>query len=212
MKVEAEKLRRIVIEELKADAAYETVLPEMTSKIPLIPPPPAGSPEEILELYAVIDQYQNRVVPEGLQQTCDEDLVAIFEKALGEVGITINASYYNKLKDDIRKPYKKLKKLFNRRRPYKLAAALGIDFPFDDLPSAKSKSYPSGHTVQSYVVAHFLADLHPEHSDRIFAAAEMISQSRVDRGVHYQSDIDYGRIVAEYVYEEVAKALEVGNE
>ena len=42
MKVEAEKLRRIVIEELKADAAYETVLPEMTSKIPLIPPPPAG--------------------------------------------------------------------------------------------------------------------------------------------------------------------------
>ena len=80
MKVEAEKLRRIVIEELKADAAYETVLPEMTSKIPLIPPPPAGSPEEILELYAVIEQYQNRIVPEDLQQMCDEDLVSVLHR------------------------------------------------------------------------------------------------------------------------------------
>mgnify|MGYP001250225182 CR=1 FL=1 len=212
MKVEVEKLRRIVVEELKADAAYETVLPEMTSKIPLIPPPPPGSPEEILELYAVMEQYQNRIVPENLQQMCDEDLVGVFQKTLNEVGISINYSYYNKLKDDIRKPYKKLKKLFNRRRPHKLAAALGLDFQFDDLPSAKSKSYPSGHTVQSYVVAHFLADLHPEHSDLIFGTAELISQSRIDRGVHYPSDLDYGRIVAEYVYKEVASVLEVSDE
>ena len=209
MRVEAEKLRRLVIEELKADAAYETILGEMTSVIPLIPPPKEGSPEELMELYAVIEQYNNRVVPEKLQQMCDEDLVGIFELTLAEVGITINASYYNKLKDDIRKPYKKLKILFDRKRPHELAASLGIPFQFDDLPSARSKSYPSGHTVQAYVVAHFLADLHPEHDDIIYAAAEMISQSRVDRGVHYQSDIDYGRIVAEYVYEEVSKVLGV---
>ena len=83
MEILSEKLRRIVAEELMAESLdVVDVLPDMTHLVPDIPPPEPGSPEEAMDLYRVVEQYHNRVVPEELQDACDEDMVELFERVL----------------------------------------------------------------------------------------------------------------------------------
>ena len=92
---------------------------------------------------------------------------------------------------------------YNRLRPAWLARKLGIDFKGDFLESGQSPSYPSGHTTQAYVVALLLASQHPDQAIELMTMAEGISQSRVDRGVHFQTDIDFGREVAYIIVNEI---------
>jgi acid phosphatase (class A) len=89
-----------------------------------------------------------------------------------------------------------LKEYYDRPRPSETAENLGIDFSGDDLDTAQSPSYPSGHTIQAYVQAILLSDMFPDHMDSLMRIAELVSQSRVDRGVHFQSDVDFGRKIA----------------
>ena len=43
-------------------------------QLSIIHPPAPGSEEDLQDLLAVVQQYHNRVVPESLQQRCDEDM------------------------------------------------------------------------------------------------------------------------------------------
>jgi hypothetical protein len=209
MRVAPEKLRRIVIEELMAESLEAVdVLPNMTHLVPVIPPPEPGSPEEAMDLYGVINQYHDRVVPEELQNDCDEDIVGLFERVLLSKGITINTSYYDKVVTSIKPTIKELKQYYGRERPTVTAAEHGIEFLSDDLDTIDSPSYPSGHTIQAHVVAGLLSDLHPELNEEITATADIISASRIDRGVHFPTDIVYGKLIAEILTEEILNSLD----
>ena len=165
-------------------------------------------PEEAMDLYRVVEQYHNRVVPEELQDACDEDMVELFERVLLSKGITINTSYYNKVIKSIKPTIKELKKYYGRERPPGTAASHGIEFLSDELDSANSPSYPSGHTIQAHVVAGLLSDLHPELSEEITAVADIVSESRIDRGVHFPTDVVYGKVVAEILTSEILNSLD----
>ena len=209
MEILSEKLRRIVAEELMAESLDGVdVLPDMTHLVPDIPPPEPGSPEEAMDLYRVVEQYHNRVVPEELQDACDEDMVELFERVLLSKGITINTSYYNKVIKSIKPTIKELKKYYGRERPPVTAASHGIEFLSDELDTADSPSYPSGHTIQAHVVAGLLADLHPELAEEITAVADIVSESRIDRGVHFPTDVVYGKVVAEILTSEILNSLD----
>ena len=209
MEILSEKLRRIVAEEIMAESLdVVDVLPDMTHLVPDIPPPEPGSPEEAMDLYRVVEQYHNRVVPEELQDACDEDMVELFERVLLSKGITINTSYYNKVIKSIKPTIKELKKYYGRERPPVTAASHGIKFLSDELDTADSPSYPSGHTIQAHVVAGLLADLHPELAEEITAVADIVSESRIDRGVHFPTDVVYGKVVAEILTSEILNSLD----
>jgi len=66
------------------------------------------------------------------------------------------------------------------------------------LPSS-TPSYPSGHTTEAFVFANILSKLHPEHKESFFKLAELISLSRVVLGLHYPSDNDAGKTLAEFI-------------
>jgi hypothetical protein len=209
MQILSEKLRRIVAEELMAENLEAVdVLPSMSHLVPEIPPPEPGSTEEAMDLYNVIDQYHNRVIPEELQKDCDENIIGLFERVLLSKGITINTSYYDKVISSIKPTIKELKQYYGRERPPVTAAEHGIEFPSDELDTANSPSYPSGHTIQAHVVAGLLSDLHPELSEEITATADIISVSRIDRGVHFPTDIVYGKLIAEILTEEILNSLD----
>jgi len=101
----------------------------------------------------------------------------------------------------------KLKEYYGRPRPAALAKSMGIDFLGDELDSAQSPSYPSGHAIQSYVMAKMLSDQFPEHEENLLKIAELVSQSRIDRGVHFPTDIKYGKEVADSLYNQIKEAL-----
>lgn len=67
----------------------------------------------------------------------------------------------------------------------------------DDEPFLKTNgSYPSGHTSIGWATALVLAEINVDRQDEIIKRGYEFGQSRVICGVHYQSDVDAGRIVA----------------
>ncbi|AMO22733.1 acid phosphatase [Ramlibacter tataouinensis] len=68
--------------------------------------------------------------------------------------------------------------------------------PAEEASLAKDGSYPSGHSSLGWAWALVLAEIVPERADAILKRGEAYGQSRVICGVHWQSDVDAGRLVA----------------
>ena len=94
-----------------------------------------------------------------------------------------------------------LKDHYNTVRPDELASMKGIPFRSDFLETAQSPSYPSGHTTQAFYLAHTLSEEFPFLSSEFFNIANKVAESRIDRGVHFPSDNEGGKILAKTLFE-----------
>lgn len=168
---------------------------------------PLSVEEQAKDLAKVTSQFKNKKVPEKLRSDCDINPSKLFKVFLESKGRTYNFEYYKMLSNSLSSIITDLKKYYDRPRPKELAAAMGISFTCDDLETAQSPSYPSGHTIQAYVVAKLLSDQFPEHHENLHKIAEIISQSRIDAGVHFPTDVEYGREVAESLYNQIKEGL-----
>ena len=61
-------------------------------------------------------------------------------------------------------------------------------------------SYPSGHTIRSWLTALLLAEINPAAADGIYSRAWAYGESRVIAGAHWQSDVDASRVAASIGY------------
>ena len=88
-----------------------------------------------------------------------------------------------------------LKYSFNRLRPRETAKFYGKNL----VPhvAVDTPSYPSNHTAVGYVVAGVLAKKYPEHERELLRIAEDNANSRVSLGVHFVSDVDAGKELAD---------------
>jgi acid phosphatase (class A) len=59
---------------------------------------------------------------------------------------------------------------------------------------AASGSYPSGHSAASWLYALLLAEIDPDNATAIIARGRAFGESRVVCGVHYESDVEGGRL------------------
>lgn len=183
-----------------------TVIP--TSKYYIISrEPPQSLEEQAKDLAYVVAQHSNNKVPAKLQEICDKKFEKLFQMFLESRGKSYNVDYYEMIIDSLVPIILEIKNFYNRPRPGELANSMGVDFRPDDLNSASTPSYPSGHTIQAYVVAKMLSDQFPEHEESLLKIAEMVAQSRIDRGVHFLSDVENGREVAEMLYRQIKENL-----
>ena len=65
----------------------------------------------------------------------------------------------------------------------------------DAEPLKKDGSYPSGHSAVGWAWALILSELAPEHTNALLARGFAYGQSRVVCNVHWQSDVDAGRLI-----------------
>ena len=172
-------------------------------KIPSISPPAPGSHEEMEDLAQVIRQHKNPKVPQALQKICDENMREIFKTYLKSQGLPYDFDFHDRVHRALAPIVISIKRHYGRDRPTKTAERLGVQWRGDDLDSAQSPSYPSGHTIQAYVHAVILGRKFPQHAEDFLSLAEMISQSRIDRGVHFPSDVDFGRQIAYLIAREI---------
>ena len=84
-----------------------------------------------------------------------------------------------------------LKDKYDRVRPSYLDPSLSTSIAVPAHPS-----YPSGHSTQIHVLAHFLAAKYPRHRDAYFRSAHDIAVNREHAGLHYKSDTTYGQEIA----------------
>lgn len=61
-------------------------------------------------------------------------------------------------------------------------------------------SYPSGHTIRSWLAALLLAEINPASANAVYKRAWQYGESRVVAGAHWQSDVDASRVAASIGY------------
>ena len=83
---------------------------------------------------------------------------------------------------------------YNRKRPF-AELGEGSCSPAEESSLAKDGSYPSGHAALGWAWGLTLAAVAPERSDALLQRAYAFGQSRVICGVHWQSDVDSGRLM-----------------
>lgn len=89
----------------------------------------------------------------------------------------------------------RLKFRHNRQRPKQYLA--DASEYYEDIRDSKSPSFPSGHTAIAYFLAGVLTKNIPSLEGELSTLAELIAQSRIENGVHFPTDIIYGRLVGE---------------
>ena len=171
----------------------------------------ADPPEDnIEELEPVIQQYYNRYNSEELQDDLDKAMEKLFDQVILSAGHESQLNRIKRLKFVPLPVIMYFKNQFQRLRPYQLSDILGVPWSGDgkELRTDDSFSYPSGHTCQAYFIALKLKDSFPALESELLSVAEAVAQSRVDRGVHFHSDLDAGRDLADQLYKLLKPAPE----
>lgn len=83
---------------------------------------------------------------------------------------------------------------YKRQRPF-AALKEGTCAPASEAALAKDGSYPSGHAALGWAWGLVLAGIAPDKADAVLQRAHAFGQSRVICGVHWQSDVDNGRLM-----------------
>ncbi|HEX5049045.1 MAG TPA: phosphatase PAP2 family protein [Gammaproteobacteria bacterium] len=169
-----------------------------------LPPPPApGSPRGIADVAIFHALRALEGSPRWALATSDDridrkSLLSNFGCALGiDLGARDTPAITRVLQranGDLFPVVGKAKDRYQRPRPFVTEQGPVCIVPSEDF--AKSGSYPSGHAAGSWLYALVLAEIDPANAPAIIARGRAFGESRVVCGVHYDSDIEGGRITA----------------
>ena len=119
-----------------------------------------------------------------------------------ELGVTITRenspflfSFLDSTIRNIRASISGAKAKYMRRRPF-VYFGEPSGSPAADEHLGKTGSYPSGHSIRGWGLALILSEICPESATGILKKGYEYGESRVILGVHYESDVEAGRIAA----------------
>ena len=222
-KKQKELIRKIITEAVKVDVFYDTcksapedlgmtpksapavttLIPVSVDDLPFVPPPADDSSEGQADLFRVLEQMSNPITAPEISEVYDKAPLELFKSYVESKGRSYNEGYYKILQKDLIPLIYEIKSVYNRLRPFQLADLLNIEIEKYSTDTTQTSSYPSGHAIQAYVVAIVLAHQFPDLTSGLLEVAELISQSRIDYGFHYQSDVIFGRMLASLIAKEI---------
>ncbi len=179
---------------------------ELPDSLALIPPPPAeGSGAYLLDL-EISREYLNNTDPERLKQAqADDELY--FPEALQafniipgiEISQELTPALYILLKrslTDAALSTYAAKDKYMRARPF--MTNNGPFYPPEEKSALRADgSYPSAHAAIGWAWALILCEIYPENADAILQRGKEFGESRIICNVHWQSDVDQGRVMGE---------------
>ena len=179
-------------------------LSQLPDSLALIPPPPAaGSAAFAADKAAAANSLALRGTPRWAMATQDADLR--FPAAAETFSCAVQAPVTEKTTPALYRLLRRsltdvglatyaAKNHYTRLRPFvEDAAPVCTPEILDGLK--KDGSYPSGHTAIGWAWALILTEIAPDRADAILARGRAYGESRVVCNVHWQSDIEAGRIV-----------------
>jgi acid phosphatase (class A) len=175
--------------------APSSALLDLANALPA--PAPVGSDELNAELNLVLALQAART-PEQTARATDENLLSMasFAPALGQnftpEKLPKTAAFLNQLDLLTNAANNALKQLFNRPRP----ADADPHHRLKPLFAETDPGYPSGHAARAYMLALVLADLLPDHREKLIARGQQLGFDRLLAGMHFPSDITAGRTLA----------------
>lgn len=157
-----------------------------------------GERETLGELSYLVSLVPMREEHRAFVVEADEDMYGLFWRLCEELGVRLSPGTRSRIEErrsDAEKVIQKLKWLYNRPRPYQIAAKHGVDFAPMGSKTAHTPAYPSGHTIQANLTASLLSEIAPQHRRAFMALAHEISFSRLVGGYHWPSDIAFGKAI-----------------
>jgi hypothetical protein len=158
------------------------------------PPPQQDSIELKNALHEMCE-----MIPEDLQflEDIEDDLYGTIAKECNSLGIEVTVEELEKIAESLDPITFSIKYHYNYPRPYQTAYALGIPL-YPNLPTdASSPAYPSGHSIDSYMICGLMGRRKPIVAELLMNLAKKISDGRIIAGVHYPFDASFGKKIAE---------------
>jgi acid phosphatase (class A) len=177
---------------------------ELPDSLALLPAPPSmGSAAQAADDAAFRELTKFQGTPRGASAVQDADLN--FPEAAGvfacALGVPISEKETPNLDMLLRRALTdagfatyKAKEKYQRTRPFVLFKVPSCT-PAEEAVLAKNGSYPSGHASVGWAWALLLSEIAPDRADAILQRGRAFGQSRGICGVHWQSDIEAGRLI-----------------
>jgi hypothetical protein len=163
---------------------------------------------EIVDYLKVMDDEENETFLKRYK-SYDRNLIQTINATFLKKGIDTTELTLDVIKDIENLVYK-LKFYFQRPRPNQLAQYYKLKlFPYNTYVG-NTPSYPSGHTLQAFVILSVIANLHPKENSFCKEMIDDIAYSRLYMGVHFPSDNDFAKLVGEEILKQPEFAKKYG--
>jgi hypothetical protein len=180
----------------------ETTLFREEAKFILLPEPPANSSldsaRDLLGVQAAA--YIRKEVMEKSIKKHDKDPAFSVKLYLSIFGLEYDQDYIDEVFLQSSVIIKGLKNKYNRPRPAQLAPYYGVELDLAKSRTAKTPSYPSGHSTQSRLIAEIYGAKYPQHRQNLLKAAEECGGGRIMAGLHYPKDHHAGVYLAKRLF------------
>jgi DNA topoisomerase-1 len=182
----------------RAESMLQTPTPAwLDREYPYVAPPDEGCTlkelDYLISLVPLRDQWGAFI------KAADENMSGLFVNLCSELGAPCDENALSQMASEAAVLITKLKWLYNRPRPYQVAAKHGIGFTPMGSVTAHTPAYPSGHTIQAYLISSRLSEVSPQHRKAFMDLAHAISFSRAVGGYHWPSDLTFGKDVFRHV-------------
>ena len=158
---------------------------------------PAPPKDDMAEVKVVKKLISNRTAAQE-KSIADHDEVPFYaiKKYCDDNGMVFHPDEFKDLIQQATDTINHFKDKYDRKRP------IEIDKTLDTSPSKTNKtpSYPSGHAVQSRLVAKYVGGKFPEHEASLIEAGNEGGYGRVLAGFHYPSDYVSGNLLGDKMY------------
>jgi len=186
-----EDLKRVKYEKIK-------IFEDDWTEINLPNPPQNDSVEAELDYARVKKEVDNaNAVDIEQYKNCDEDASYYVKQYMDENDLDYDEDTIEYIESQCVPIIRYYKNKFNRIRPYQLASLKNERLNSFNTETSSTPSYPSGHTVQPRVVAHFYGTKYPEHVDGLLKSADICGYGRIKAGLHFPSDFEAGTILSD---------------
>ena len=155
------------------------------------------------EIKIVESCFNNSCLKEGFLKVSDEKPKTIFKKYCKKNNIDVDWKKIKNNKKVLDYFIGTLKNKYKRPRPKKILAKKNKKY--EKIKNMTSYSFPSGHTAGARFIAELLANDHPKYASDFFTLSDLIGQSRLENGVHYETDVLWGKYLGEQLANTIIK-------
>jgi len=130
----------------------------------------------------------------------EKDHYGIWIKFLYNMGISVPRSFFDGIVENTDGLLYTLKYHYNRPRPFQLGYYHGIQVNPAIYSNANSPAFPSGHATEARLFALIFSEKYSFAAEKIMDMGNKIAESRLNAGVHYPSDTEFGYEVAQWIF------------
>jgi hypothetical protein len=130
----------------------------------------------------------------------EKDHYGFWIKILHNMGISVSRSFFESIAENTDGLLYALKYHYNRPRPVQLGYYHGIHVNPAIYSSANSPAFPSGHAMEARLFALILSEKYSFAADKLMNIGNRMAESRLNAGLHYPSDTEFGYEVAQWIF------------